>query len=107
MEKISGNGAFHYSADGKLVVANSGATGSEPTFSFSFETFGNPFVGDLIKQLNETSLDDMLKPSFLGCLTRKYAGDYTTLSSGQFTVDLPDAGLDTSLSGPNGPYTWS
>jgi hypothetical protein len=106
MDKISGNGAFHYSADGKLVVANSGATGSEPTFSFSFQTFGNPFVGDLIKQLNGTSLDDMLAPGFLSTLTRKYAGEYTTLSSGQVTVDLPDAGLDTSLSSPNGPYTW-
>ena len=92
MDKISGNGAFHYSADGKLVVANSGATGSAPTFSFGFQTFGNPFVGDLIKKLNKTSLDDMLDPCFLDGLTRKYAGEYTTLGSGQATVDLPDAG---------------
>ena len=86
MDKIPGNGAFHYSADGKLVVANSGATGSAPTFSFSFQTFGNPFVGDLIKQLNETSLDDMLAPGFLGSLTRKYADEYTTPSSGQVRI---------------------
>jgi Tc toxin complex TcA C-terminal TcB-binding domain len=106
MDKISGNGAFHYSADGKLIVAHSGAPGSYPTFSFSFQTFGNPFAGDLIKQLNETSLDDMLNPGFLSTLTRKYADEYTTLSNGQVTVDVPDAVLDTSLSGPNGPYTW-
>ena len=106
MDKIPGNGAFHYSAESKLVVANSGATGAAPTFWFSFQTFGNPFVGDLITKLNATSLDDMLDPGSLGTLKRQYADDYTTLSAGQVTVDLPDAGLDTSPSGPNGPYTW-
>ena len=103
MNKIPGNGAFHYSADGKLASANSGAAVAAPTFSFSFQTFGNPFIGDLIKQLNETALDDMLDPSFLGSLTRKYADEYTPSSQ---QVHLPDAGLDTSLSGPNGLYTW-
>ena len=68
MNKIPGNGAFHYSADGKLVVANSGATVSAPTFSFSFQTFGHPFVGDLIKQLNETALAGHARPGFLGSL---------------------------------------
>ena len=106
MDKIPGNGAFHYSAESKLVVANSGATGAAPTFWFSFQTFGNPFVGDLITKLNATSLDDMLDPGSLGTLKRQYADDYTTLSAGQVTVDLPDAGLDTSPSGPNGPYNW-
>ena len=38
------------------------------TFSYEFKNFYHPFVADLIKKLNQTSVAGMLDPDFLAGL---------------------------------------
>jgi hypothetical protein len=112
MYRISANGAFHYSEDANLIVANADTTGSGQGFSYDFETFAHPFVGDLIKQLNLTSLAGMLSPDFLSQCGLNYLSsadspaDYTNATSGQVTLAIPEAGIDTSIGGPYACYNW-
>jgi Tc toxin complex TcA C-terminal TcB-binding domain len=105
--RITGNGAFHYSSDASLIFSDANATGTTQNFSYTFETFAHPFVGDLIKQLNLTSLADMLNPDFLGQLDLNYwQTDYGAVGGQQDTVTIPDAGIDTSIGGPYACYNW-
>ena len=80
-------GAFHYNSDLGLI---SGSTGSGLTsgivinwqideFTYTFENFFHPFVGQLIQQLNKTSIAGMLDPDFLATLDVPYtSSDYDT-----------------------------
>jgi hypothetical protein len=105
--KITRNGAFHYSPDTSLVFSAANTTGTTQTFSYNFETFTHPFVGDLIKQLNLTSLAGMLSPDFLKKLDVNYVPtDYGLENTGQGPVTISDAVIDTSISGPYACYNW-
>jgi hypothetical protein len=75
------------------------------TFSYEFQNFYHPFIADLIKQLNVTSVAGMLNPDFLGSLGgQPYpAGDYSSVSP-SVTIDNPD--IDTKFGGPYANYNW-
>ncbi len=81
------------------------------SFSYTFETFFHPFVGDLIGKLNKTSIAATLDPSFLGQLKRDYTSFYTldqksTDAMDAVYVNMPAAIIDTSIGGPYAIYNW-
>ena len=111
MQTADGVGAFHESADINLIYG-AGSAGQqvssiprEEVFSYEFQNFYHPFIGDLIKQLNLTSVAGMLTPSFLGGLGGEPypASDYSSISPA-VTIDDPD--IDVSIGGPYANYNW-
>jgi len=104
MTDIIASGGFHYSGDLDLIFGGLGPVWNRS--SYNFATFTHPFVGDLIGELNQTSLAGMLAPDFLADRTVQYSTEYTTLGSGLVTVTMPDAVIDTSVSGPYACYNW-
>jgi len=104
MNDVTANGGFHYSADLGLIIGGLGPVWNRSFYNFA--TFTDPFVGDLISQLNLTSLAGMLNPDFLAGLKVQYASEYTPLGSPVITVTMPDAVIDTSVSGPYACYNW-
>ena len=90
MQEIEGTGRFHAAADTRLIF---GEAGHGPVirwtekFSYDFQNFFHPFVAELIKQLNQTSVAGMLDPDFLAGLHQAYtAADYTPLDSATVSV---------------------
>jgi Tc toxin complex TcA C-terminal TcB-binding domain len=122
MKQIQGLGAFHNAGDAGLIyhagTEAGGGTGPaadspglriifEEKFSYDFKNFFHPFVADLIKQLNQTSIAGMLDPVFLAGLDQAYGpGDYTPLDSKTVSVTLQDRLIDISIGGPYSNYNW-
>jgi hypothetical protein len=80
-------------------------------FSYNFETFFHPFVGDLIAKLNRTSIAATLDPGFLGALKRDYSAFYSmvqksTASGDTVSVNMDPGTIDTSIGGPYAIYNW-
>jgi hypothetical protein len=115
---------FHNSAD-TGIINNLGMStdapigtvvGLEPslqlTFVYGFWNFWHPYVGDLIKKLNEDSIAGMLDPDFLGGLTFDYvaAGQYTQLVGSSGSVGdiawIEPANVDVWPGKPYANYNW-
>lgn len=65
---------FHNYTDSGFLQRFGYTTYQEDTkFTYKFENFFHPFVGELIKELNKESLPGMLDPSFLNGLSEKVA----------------------------------
>jgi Tc toxin complex TcA C-terminal TcB-binding domain len=110
MQEIQGTGRFHAAADTRLIF---GGAGHGPVihwaekFSYDFRNFYHPFVADLIRQLNQTSVAGMVDPVFLAGLHQAYTGaDYTTLDSATVSVTLEDKTIDVTTGGPYANYNW-
>jgi hypothetical protein len=116
MREVEGLGAFHNASDIGLVYGlgtsqdGNGAITRLPyreEFSYTFGNFFHPFVGNLIKQLNQTSVAGMLDPDFLETLHYAYtSADYTVLDSATVSVALEDQDVDVSIGGPYANYNW-
>lgn len=113
MQKIQGLGVFHNADDTSLIYSAGPGSGDdlgiryEEKFSYDFKNFFHPFVADLIKQLNQTSVAGMLDPNFLSGLDLTYApGSYTPLDSDTVSVTLEDGVIDVSIGGPYANYNW-
>ena len=116
MREVEGLGAFHNASDIGLVYGlgtsqdGNGAITRLPyreEFSYTFGNFFHPFVGNLIKQLNQTSVAGMLDPDFLETLHYAYTStDYTVLDSATVSVALEDQDVDVSIGGPYANYNW-
>jgi Tc toxin complex TcA C-terminal TcB-binding domain len=112
MKAIEGAGLFHSAADTNLIFS-AGVTGAglhipyTEAFSYDFQNFFHPFVADLIRQLNQTSVAGMLDPVFLKGLYQAYsASDYTPQDSNTVSVTLEPKDIDVSISGPYANYNW-
>jgi hypothetical protein len=102
MRTVSGVGAFHLAEEVSLVREV-----TLDTFSYDFKNFFHPFVAQLIKQLNLTSVSGMLDPGFLAGLDLPYdPSDYTPLDSSTVNVKLDDRVIDVSTGGPYANYNW-
>jgi hypothetical protein len=112
-------GAFHYNSDLALVSGQAGAGSAggialkaqTDEFTYTFENFFHPFVGQLIQRLNETSVAGMLDPDFLSTLRAPYTkSDYdTSAASGNTSaggITLRDREIDVTLGGPYANYNW-
>lgn len=117
MRYVGGIGQFHSAADLNAIYAN-GAVGGDTiinvpgwwltnSFSYQFQNFFHPFVTDLIKQLNQTSVAGLLDPAFLATLDVPYtAADYQPNNGPEVSVTLEDKVIDTSIGGPYANYNW-
>ena len=79
---------FHEAVSYGTIKHYFGVLGStqDTEFTYTFENFFHPFVGELITQLNRNSLPGMLDPNFLQGLNESPAATffdtfYTTLTS--------------------------
>ena len=116
MREVEGLGAFHNASDIGLVFGlgtsqdGNGAITRLPyreRFSYTFGNFFHPFVGDLIGQLNQTSVAGMLDPGFLETLHYAYtSADYAVLDSPSVSVTLEDQDIDVSIGGAYANYNW-
>ncbi|PTQ91459.1 hypothetical protein C8R30_1323 [Nitrosomonas nitrosa] len=101
---------FHKIKDMSHWIGN--FTQSQDTqFTYTFENFFHPFVGELVEKLNKESLSGLLDPNFHQGLADKFGSFfesyYTPQSSGvvKFT-DFPIKEIDVSVSGPYSNYNW-
>jgi hypothetical protein len=119
MSLTNNNTNFHYAADatgasyglvdaGAIQIANYHRI---DTFTYGFENFFHPFVGDLIAQLNTAGIAGMLDPTFLNGLTQAQSwfwGDYNQVTPASNTVNVvPNPkNIDVSIGGPYANYNW-
>jgi hypothetical protein len=114
MSGLIGAGGFHYNADQRLIERGHGPVSLNiDEFSYTFENFFHPFVGQLIQKLNLTSVAGMLDPNFLAGLVATYApSDYTIVGAGsgpgisRVTVGLEPRTIDLTIGGPYANYNW-
>jgi Tc toxin complex TcA C-terminal TcB-binding domain len=114
-------GNYHYAGDLPSLVDVAGDTGTisiigdftwfVDQFTYTFENFFHPFVGDLINKLNQASVAGMLDPGFLGGLKQAFfTNDYQLVQTGslfsEVVVDYSDKEIDVSLGGPYANYNW-
>src|ERR687886_1596102 len=62
---------FHYNYDAYLKAWPFFRWRQDTEFTYTFENFFHPFVGELIEQLNKESLRGMLDPNFQENLSKK------------------------------------
>jgi hypothetical protein len=110
---------FHYVADttgasyglaenAARQIANLGRIDS---FSYDFQNFFHPFIGQLIAQLNLTDVSGMLNPAFLNGLTQDVSwfwNDYNNIASGSNSAHVAPnpKNIDVSIGGPYANYNW-
>lgn len=92
------------------------AASKEMTYTYTFENFFHPFVGELIERLNEKSLDGLLDAGFHQELgdpqhtpSSALPGSYYTpnpKSSDKLDVLFHNKEIDVSLGGPYACYNW-
>ena len=68
---------FHHVSDTRTIVKNQtyNRVRQDIEFTYTFENFFHPFVGELIQKLNKESLAEMLDPTFLAELDRSSDDD--------------------------------
>jgi hypothetical protein len=125
MARIYGNYAqYHQAADIATVLGQTVTTAQSPTavsqwppvwtwgwwtYSFDFQNFFHPYVGAMVRQLNQTSVQGMLSSSFLGGLVASYTTqDYTPNPGNDITlnVTLEPRDIDVGSNGPYAGYNW-
>ena len=95
---------------------NRWAISERTKFTYDFENFFHPFVGDLIEKLNKESLPGLLDPQFhetLGDVSKTPSsalpGNYYTLNpDGNKLVNVifHDKAIDVEAGGPYANYNW-
>lgn len=76
-------------------------------FTYTFENFFHPFIGDLIARLNQTSVADLLDPEFLQGLTASFfTTDYTPTTSATVQLSYDQKTIDVRPGGPYANYNW-
>lgn len=82
-------------------------TKQDTQFSYSFDNFFHPFVGELIEQLNRRSLAGLLDPDFHQSLTTEFFDTfYTKLTSDVVKVEHRPKEIDLREGGPYSGYNW-
>lgn len=100
---MSGTHQFHNAS--LLSAATNSYTDTK--FTYDFQNFFHPAVGDLIQRLNRGSVRDMLDPAFLAGLSDDFfAQAYTVYSSAVLEVRHHPKGIDLQAGGPYGNYNW-
>jgi hypothetical protein len=76
-------------------------------FTYTFENFFHPFVGELIEQLNLKSLPGLLDPNFhQGLVTEFFNTFYTSLTNDLVQVNHFPKDIDLREGGPYANYNW-
>src|SRR4051812_23445808 len=70
-------------------------------FTYTFENFFHPFVGELLEQLNRNSLPGLFDPKFQGSLAQDFfASYYPTIPTPQVALNPAKKEIDVSDGGP-------
>ncbi|HEY7245906.1 MAG TPA: hypothetical protein VH678_18710 [Xanthobacteraceae bacterium] len=104
MTSMQAIGAFHYSQD--IATVASGHWVQVDRFTYTFENFFHPFVGDMISALNRKSLDGLLDPAFQAQTQPFFTTDYALPSSAAVRVNYFDKAFDVATGGPYASYNW-
>jgi hypothetical protein len=75
-------------------------------FTYTFENFFHPFVGELIKKLNRESLPGMLDPDFHQGLATPFFDDFYTALTDFVTINPFDKEIDVGEGSPYANYNW-
>ncbi|MEI7768417.1 MAG: hypothetical protein WCI67_00435 [Chloroflexales bacterium] len=110
---LTGTLQFHETLAYREVEKFLGATVStqDTEFTYTFENFFHPFVGELIAQLNRTALPGMLDPNFLQGLNQSPAAEffeafYSVLASDLVKIKHSPKQIDLSAGGAYANYNW-
>jgi len=80
--------------------------------TYDFENFFHPLVGQLIQRLNQTSVEEMLDPNFLGSIgdpdSSWFWTEYNALNPKPLSVNVnPNPrNIDVTIGGPYANYNW-
>lgn len=107
MPKLTTQIGFHNFADLEQIELAILTSREDTQFTYTFENFFHPYVGELIEQLNQRSLAGLLDPGFHDGLTAEFfTTDYGTLPSEVVKyADFPKKEIDVST-GPYANYNW-
>ena len=97
-------GAFHGAQD--LASISLGHWMQVDRFTYTFQNYFHPFVGDMITQLNQKSLGGLLDPSFQAKTTPFFTNEYTLVAGNTVQVLYSDKAFDVALGGPYANYNW-
>lgn len=76
MKTMKETGVYHYNSDGLSLSGSEWGSWQQVTqFTYTFENFFHPLVGELIQKLNRTSVAGMLDPTFLSGLKQSFFND--------------------------------
>ena len=81
--------------------------GHDTQFTYKFENFFHPFVGELIEKLNKASLSGMLDPTFQDQLRTEFFDQfYTSQPSSKVSIEHSPKEIDVQTHGPYANYNW-
>jgi len=117
MLTISQTNGYHYS--GSTTLSSQFSYSNPYTIdpwstvtNYDFENFFHPLVGQLIQQLNQTSIAGMLDPVFLNSIADPDSSwfwtDYNKLSPPSLSVNVvpQPRNIDVTIGGPYANYNW-
>jgi hypothetical protein len=106
--KTLGKIGFHATSDYERVkIAGWVTYKQESKFTYTFENFFHPFVGELIERLNTKSLPGMLDPAFHEALEADFFTSFYSLQTNQLLgVEYFPKQIDVSVGGPYANYNW-
>ena len=80
---------------------------TETEFTYTFQNFFHPFVGELISQLNRHSLAGVMDATWQDNLGHDFFTRFYTPTNNDVTkVNVPRKEIDVSVSGPYANYNW-
>ena len=103
------NASFHDTGIIKsiLEITAKHTTPADTKFTYTFENFFHPYVGELIAKLNRESLPGMLDAKYHQSLKKHFFEDfYKPLDSDVVQVEPFDKEIDVSVGGPYANYNW-
>jgi Tc toxin complex TcA C-terminal TcB-binding domain len=81
--------------------------GQDTKFTYTFENFFHPFVGELIEKLNRESLSGLLDPNYhKGLATPFFDAFYASLTSNTVMINHFPKEIDLQINGPYANYNW-
>src|SRR5438552_15582090 len=99
---------FHDALDVNRYLGGRYVYSQDTEFTYTFENFFHPYVGELIAKLNKESLAGLLDPNFHKALATPFFEDfYTALNSNVVAFDpFPKKEIDLNDDGPYANYNW-
>lgn len=104
MRTLSKVGVFHYAQD--LAAVARTTLPQVDQFTYTFENFFHPFVGDMITQLNLGSVASLLDPAFQAKAQAFFNSNYQLISSNAVRLVYFDKAFDVAPGGPYANYNW-
>src|SRR5688572_19551437 len=98
---------FHYNQDAYLEARPLLTESTDPAFTYTFENFFHPYVGELIEQLNRKSLTGLLDPNYHESLAEDFFETYyTAVPSDKVELNHFPKEIDVRAGGPYANYNW-